>query len=47
MLGSKKAFVFLKKHGIKSALLQCVDEKGEPFEKRFGINIGKVNAGKK
>ena len=43
ILGSKKAPDFLKKHGVKSALLQCVNEKGKPFEKKFGTNIIKVN----
>ncbi|MCX6728503.1 MAG: FAD:protein FMN transferase [Candidatus Saccharibacteria bacterium] len=39
ILGSKKAPTFLKKHGIKSALLQCVDRDGVDFEVRFGPRI--------
>ena len=46
ILGSKKAPDFLKKHGVKSAFLQCENEKGESFEKRFGTNIVKINVGK-
>ncbi len=41
ILGSKKAPAFLKKHGIKSAMLQCIDENGVAFEKVFGSNIKK------
>lgn len=39
ILGSKKAPNFLKKHGIKSALLQCVDDKGVAFEIKLGPRI--------
>lgn len=39
ILGSKKAPNFLKKHGIKSALLQCVDDNGVAFEVKFGPRI--------
>ena len=42
ILGSKKAPAFLKKHGVKSALLQCIDENGVLFEKKFGSNISKM-----
>jgi hypothetical protein len=39
ILGSKKAPGFLKKHGIKSALLQGIDKKGVLFEVKFGPRI--------
>ena len=41
ILGSKKAPAFLKKRGVKSAILQCIDENGVAFEKVFGSNIKK------
>jgi thiamine biosynthesis lipoprotein len=41
ILGSGQASAFLKKHGVKSALLQCFDDKGVAFEKKFGENIRK------
>jgi thiamine biosynthesis lipoprotein len=46
ILGSKKAPAFLKKHGVESALLQCMDEKGEYFERKFGTKIIKINTEK-
>lgn len=39
ILGSKKALAFLKKHGAKAALLQCVDDDGVSFEKKFGPSL--------
>lgn len=39
ILGSKKAPEFLKKHGVKSALLQCIDKDGVLFEQVFGDMI--------
>jgi len=39
IMGSDKAPIFLKQHGIKSVLLQCIDEKGTPFDIVFGRNI--------
>ena len=39
ILGSKVAIRFLKAQGVKSAILQCVDENGVFFEKVFGKNI--------
>ena len=44
ILGSKKAPAFLKSHGVKAALLQCVDENGVAFEKVFGKIIKEVNS---
>lgn len=44
ILGSKKAVSFLKKHGIKSALLQCADKDGVAFEKAFGVYIRKEHS---
>ena len=41
ILGSKKAPDFLKKHGINSALLQCIDKNGIAFEVKFGPRIKK------
>lgn len=41
MLGSKKAPAFLKENGIKSALLQCKDSKGDSFVKVIGSLIKK------
>lgn len=42
ILGSRKAPAFLKKHGIESALLQCIDENGVQFNKVFGPHIKKI-----
>lgn len=39
ILGSSRAPAFLKKHGVTSALLQCVDKNGGTFEKSFGNYI--------
>ncbi len=39
ILGSKKAPAFLKKHGAKAVLLQCMDDNGVTFEKKFGPSI--------
>lgn len=39
ILGSKKAPDFLKRHGIKSALLQCIDKDGVGFDVKFGPRI--------
>jgi len=44
ILGSKKASTFLKKNGIKTALLQCIGENGKSFEKIIGSNIHKINS---
>lgn len=41
ILGSKKAPAFLKKSGVKSALLQCVNKAGENIEIQFGTMIKK------
>lgn len=41
ILGSKKAPNFLKKHNVKSALLQCVSPRGESFEIQYGAIIKK------
>lgn len=46
ILGSKKAPEFLEKHGVQSALLQCIDRDGVPFEKVFGDIIYKDNKDK-
>jgi len=42
IMGSDKASLFLKQHGAKSALLQCIDEKGTSFDIVFGRNIKKM-----
>jgi len=42
ILGSDKALSFLKKHGVKSALLQGIDKNGVTFEKIFGGQITKI-----
>ncbi len=44
ILGSELAPAFLKKHGIKSALLQCIDENGVSFERRVGTLIHHMNS---
>jgi thiamine biosynthesis lipoprotein len=41
ILGSKKAPSFLKKHGVRAALLQCADDEGRFFIKKFGKYIKK------
>ena len=47
ILGSKKAPAFLKKHGAKSALLQCMTSEGLVFEKVFGEQINKIKVSQK
>ncbi|PIZ62716.1 hypothetical protein COY17_01905 [Candidatus Saccharibacteria bacterium CG_4_10_14_0_2_um_filter_52_9] len=39
LLGSEKAVPYLRQHGVKAALLQCVDADGQRFETRFGPAI--------
>lgn len=39
ILGSQKAPAFLKKNGVVAMLLQCVDDDGVYFEKKFGSSI--------
>lgn len=39
ILGSNKGLDFLKEHGAKAALLQCIDNQGKVFEKVFGSAI--------
>jgi len=46
ILGSQKAPAFLKKHGVTSALLQGVDEKGAVFIKKFGSLIKNTRTAK-
>lgn len=41
ILGSKKAPDYLKSHGVKSALLQCIDNNGDSFNIKFGSNFYK------
>lgn len=43
IVGSYKAPAFLKKHGVKSALLQGIDSDGVVFEKVIGAHIHKTN----
>jgi len=45
ILGSEKAPAYLQKHGVKSALLQCIDNEGVVFEKEFGPFISKSHIG--
>jgi thiamine biosynthesis lipoprotein len=42
LLGSQKAPAFLKRHGVKAALLQCQDGSGI-FEKQFGRPMKQLN----
>jgi len=44
ILGSKKAPDYLKNHGVKSALLQCIDNNGNSFKVKFGPNFYKSHS---